>query len=754
MPIALLSSLSSPITWNTHQKIVTLVEYKSTQEDQQLLAWLTQLDFGTRHTERLRRREPGTGTWLYASDQFQAWLDEPQTTLLCPGMPGAGKSFLASIAIEYLQQIYSNDRDTSVPFLLCDFSSQQEQFPEDLLANLLRQLIQNRPIPMDLRELFVQYKSKPPGCRPLMDELIGYLHTAMALYDRVFLIIDALDEHGTENRTRLLREIFRLQADFRLNVLATLRPIQELLSEFEESGSTLHVLEIRAREDDIRKFLDSKLKTNLHFLRRRPEQIRLMVQEEVKLNISQAADGMFLLAVLYLDSITKCRNVDNVRKFIIELPKGPDAYGKIYCNTMVRIQSRETRYLAIQVLSWVAWAKRPLTAQELQHALVITEGSMSLDEDNMTDAEDLVSSCEGLVTLDYKTNIVELVHSTTREYLETIRDTCFPTVENDILSVCLELLSSTDFQKGGCKTDAEFEERLRDYPLYDYASHYWGDHARNTTAMEESLLGFLEDVPKVDAASQCQLTYRGRCQSVPVGVTGVHLAAMYGLDNIADILLANGCGADLRTSYGQSPLFFAVACGSQSTVAILLRHNAQMDSADMFGRTALSFAAEYGQLEIAKNLISHGARVDLKDGFGRSPLSDASEAGHEAMARYLLENFPNVQADQKENSGRTPLWRAASKGHWGVARLLAAHGANTDTHLQGGTTLLGWAAENGNRDALDNLIAMGANVNFADGDGRTPLSRAAEEGSSLIVTTLLANGADSSLEDEDGWTPL
>jgi ankyrin repeat protein len=462
----------------------------------------------------------------------------------------------------------------------------------------------------------------------------------------------------------------------------------------------------------------------------------------------------FLLAVLYLDSINRCRNLDYVRKSITELPKGPDAYGEIYCNTMVRIQSRETRYLAIQVLSWVAWSKRPLTARELQHALVITEGSMSLNEDNITDAEDLVSSCEGLVTLNSKTNTVGLVHSTTREYLETIRDTYFPSVENDVLFVCLELLSSPYFQKGACKTDAEFQERLRDYPLYDYASRYWGDHAGNTTGMEESLVAFLGDIPKVDAASQCQLTYRGRCQSVPFGVTGVHLAATYGLDTVVDSLLSSGCGADLRTSYGQSPLFFSVACGSQSTVAILLRHNAQVGAVDVFGRTALSFAAEFGQLEIAKNLSSQGARVDFKDGFGRSPLSDASEAGHEAMARYLLENFPNVQIDEKENSGRTPLWRAASKGHWGVVKLLAAHGANIDTHLQGGPTLVGWAVENGKRDALDNLIAMGANVNLTDGDGRTPLSHAAEEGSLFIVTTLLANGADSNLADEDGWSPL
>jgi hypothetical protein len=289
---ALLSPLPSPVISDTHQKVETLVEYKSAQEDQQLLAWLTQLDFGKQHTDRLRRRQPETGTWVIVSEQFQAWLDQPQTTLLCPGMPGAGKSFIASITIDFLQEVYSHDRETCITFLLCDFNSQQEQCPEDLLENLLKQLIQSRPIPTDLQELFLQYKSKPPGCRPMMDELLGCLATAISSYERVFLIVDALDEYKTENRTRFLEEIFRLQDASRLNVFATMRPIQELLSVFEESGIPLHVLEIRAHQDDINKFLDRKIMDNLQFLKKRSQEEREKIQLEIRTSIGQAADGM------------------------------------------------------------------------------------------------------------------------------------------------------------------------------------------------------------------------------------------------------------------------------------------------------------------------------------------------------------------------------------------------------------------------------------------------------------------------------
>ncbi|KAL2686900.1 hypothetical protein Neosp_004443 [[Neocosmospora] mangrovei] len=421
---------------------------------------------------------------------------------------------------------------------------------------------------------------------------------------------------------------------------------------------------------------------------------------------------------------------------------------------MTRIQSRDTRDLAMHVLSWIAWTKRPLTVRELQHALAIIDGAEMLDEDSITDAEDLVSSCEGLLILDPETNIIRLIHYTTQEYLENIRDTWFPDVENDILRVCLKIISSPDFQSGPCQTDAEFEERLRHYPLYDYACRHWGDHASNSVEMDEELFDFLQDVPKVEAASQCQLTYRGHCRSVPTGVTGLHLAALYGLDEVASRLVSNGHGANQRTSYGQSPLFSAAVGGFQSIVATLLQHGAEVDSPDIFGRTALSIAAEHGQLEIAKTLISHGAIAGLTDDFGRSPISDASEAGHEAVVSYLLQHCPGVQADQAEKSGKTALWRAASKGHWGVVRILVAHGADIDTHLGGSPTPISWAAQKGNRDATDCLITMGANINLVDREGRTPLSYAAEEGFSSIVEILLLKGADPSLADADGWTPL
>jgi hypothetical protein len=64
---------------------------------------------------------------------------------------------------------------------------------------------------------------------------------------------------------------------------------------------------------------------------------------------------------------------------------------------MQRIDGQEVNFreLARQVLSWVTYAKRPLSASELQHAVSVTAGMLELVEDSLYEFEDLVSVCAG-----------------------------------------------------------------------------------------------------------------------------------------------------------------------------------------------------------------------------------------------------------------------------------------------------------------------------------------------------------------------
>ena len=160
---------------------------------------------------------------------------------------------------------------------------------------------------------------------------------------------------------------------------------------------------------------------------------------------------------------------------------------------MERIEGQVTdqEKLAKQVLSWITCAKRPLTASELQHALAVEEGESEFDEDNLSQIEDLVSVCAGLVTVD-ETGIIRLIHYTTQEYFQRTYKSWFPDVEAKITTICITYLSFTVPGRqelglriqvnnclGGVLDGVEanpFQEKLQPTIVPYKSSHQWLKH--------------------------------------------------------------------------------------------------------------------------------------------------------------------------------------------------------------------------------------------------------------------------------------
>jgi len=154
-----------------------------------------------------------------------------------------------------------------------------------LLSSLLKQLSQERPsLPESVKALHDQHRKK--RTRPSIDELLKVLQSVTAMYSRVFIIVDALDECQASGgcRARFLLEIFTLQAKTGANLFATSRHISNIEKEFE--GSTR--LEIRASEEDVRRYIDGHVLQLPGFITR-----RLELQEEIKATIVKAVDGMY-----------------------------------------------------------------------------------------------------------------------------------------------------------------------------------------------------------------------------------------------------------------------------------------------------------------------------------------------------------------------------------------------------------------------------------------------------------------------------
>jgi Cdc6-like AAA superfamily ATPase len=263
-----------------------LNRYQDSQERRVIVDWLTPIDYASQQSDFILARQEGTGEWLLKSSEFQDWVSQSKQTLFCPGIPGAGKTMITSIVIEHLHTRFQNDSSIGITYLYCNFRRQHEQKPENLLASLLKQLVQEQPsIPESINSLHKRHRDK--RTRPSFEEISKALHSVVTDYSKTFIIIDALDECQVSDggRRRFLSEIFSLQTRTGANLFATSRFIPEIVNEFKEAT----LLEIRASSEDIRKYLNSHMSQLPSCVLKSRD-----LQENVRTEIVQAADGMYV----------------------------------------------------------------------------------------------------------------------------------------------------------------------------------------------------------------------------------------------------------------------------------------------------------------------------------------------------------------------------------------------------------------------------------------------------------------------------
>jgi hypothetical protein len=251
---------------------------------------------------------------------------------------------------------------------------------------------------------------------------------------------------------------------------------------------------------------------------------------------------------------------------------------------------------------------------EVCHALSVEHGKDELDCDNIPDIDDVITVCAGLVTVDVESNIVRLVHYTTQEYFDRIRDSWNLTARQQIASICLTYLSFRNFNNGSRSSDADLEARLAQYPFFDYAARHWGDHAKSVEAqVSEVARGFLQDdgllLSAVQVMSMSGYQYFGYSQNFSKQTTGLHLTARFGLLHLSELWLlhsenAIGKDADSKDNEGRTPLSCAAAGGHEAVVKLLVeRDDVDADSKDEHGRTPLSCAAAGGHEAVVKLLV-------------------------------------------------------------------------------------------------------------------------------------------------------
>ncbi|OMP84402.1 hypothetical protein BK809_0000183 [Diplodia seriata] len=248
----------------------------------EILDWLSHVNYTAIKADLLQKRCSGTGDWILTDPTFQAWIEGDNPTLFCSGIPGGGKSMAASVVIENLAS-RCEGRNSAVAFLYCKHDMRNEQAADHLLATLLRQLVEGKGrLHEAIMHLDEECKKKR---KPTADELRKALLIMVNTYDRVYIVVDGLDECSNwddDIRPVFLDTIRHLQDSAPVKLLATSRDIPIIQEEFQRDVR----LDISARKADVLKYLQSRY--DMSRVVRRNEALRLQIAED----ISDTVDGM------------------------------------------------------------------------------------------------------------------------------------------------------------------------------------------------------------------------------------------------------------------------------------------------------------------------------------------------------------------------------------------------------------------------------------------------------------------------------
>lgn len=707
-----------------HDFVAFIHSHHNDNQSRAIIDWLSPINSFVTQNDTLRRRQDGTGEWIFEVSEFKAWLAGTDRILWCSGMPGAGKTILASVIIDKLQTQFS-PQNIGLAFMYCNYKERDSQTFGNIIANLLQQLVQcHKSIPEEVHALYT--KSCQRNIRPDEEEFFSVFQSVIAKFSRVYIVIDALDECKQHTRSKLIEKL--LQLPVKLHLICTSRHLGDIQETFAEASH----LEIRASDADITRYLEAQIlqiPKLVKFCKRAEDLENSIIKKLVK-----KAKGMFLLAELHLQSLKTKTDIKSLRKALDVLPAERD---QTYEDALERIQNqpKDESELAMRVLSWITHATRPLKVGEIQHAIAVMNlepNENMLDEEGLTDEAELITACGGLASIDQDSRVIRLVHYTTEEYFDSNRERIFPRAHADIACSCIRYLSMDPFKDGPCTTDVGMKIRLETFKLLEYASHNWGIHIYKDTdsTIEERALRFLEDSCLISSAAQNLGLFgynssatRGQYYPREFVIPGIVVAAYLGLTGLVDSLLKRGSDIEGMGGNGWTALHSASRSGHEGIVHLLLEKGANIEAQISNRKTTLHLAAGNGHGGVLQLLPEKGADIKAKEIHGWTPLILAALNGQQGITKILLESGANINATT--NSGNTALHIAAGGRAQGVVEILLENGANIQRKNAAGSTTLHFAAQYGYSVTVQVLLEKGADIETKTNNGKTALDLAA-----------------------------
>ena len=705
-----------------------------------------------------------------------------------------------------------------VIFAYLDHKDSELNTLENIFGSLLKQLLQFRPSD----DVFSKVEHLYQKCGKLgprnWREVLGLLEAAIRNYDRVYIVLDALDACSSNAKLELELHKLHKSQPARLSLMITARETDgrlhdifcdrcrkisqiyfrclscnggdfDLCQRCKENGESCEdkshesrepyakvQVEITARASELEKYIkwgiEGKIGHEIAELRdrrlyptdgdcttlekecRKDPELLRSITSEV----IEKADGNMLFVSLYMNQLDRATNLKEIRIALENIPGGPE---EIYENTVKLIKGQKHGDFAMRVLFSMACTRRYLTLVELEHLLATDREDKAFDKDKCRGREFILKITVGLVSMsNYDENpVVHFWHFTLGQYLYRTRGEWFPSAELDLAVTCLTYLSY-DAVADPCLKIGEFVSTDQ-----DKGSREQNDFETKT-----------RNYPLVAYASQ----FWGDHARVALERSNQGLEEYSCLEKrivqflsknrrvIAFVQAAAWSTAFRGTdgwdvSLGVTGLHVCAWFGLTSVIRAIARERAaiQVDDGDItYGQTPLMYACKRGHVSSVRELLNQNAAINITSKRGSTALFEAVLHNHSKVVGVLLDQKEletNAICSTKRN--RTALMLAAIGGQSEIVGVLLKQQnlprLNVNIKDVDGNTALSLAAFFGFSNIVEMLLEQTeVDINSVDKYGRSALSLAAQKNNDNIVELLRQGDANPSMEDKLGRTAI
>lgn len=571
-----------------------------------------------------------TCKWLLASSEYISWRDPDQIEdhhgfMWIKSKAGAGKSTTMKFLLESTRSQHPGD--TVISFFFNARGDEMEKTLNGLYRHLLHQLLRSiSHLQYSMADDINEIAAQGWQLQPLKDLLRRAVLDLQS--ERFTCFIDALDETSEDEIRELIdffeelgNDIVAKQIGFRVCFSSRHYPNVKL-----EKCRYLDLDNKGEHENDIALYIQSKLKPR-----------KGGISDNLPALVQKKAQGVFLWVVLVTQILKKDYDRGDIHKAHSRLESIPPGLHSLFYEIIHRNveDPDDTKYL-LSLLQWIAFARRPLTLQELYYAVRSEDPDFDISQlcqsngVNLETMKLFILNCsKGLaeLTTSHRKPTVQFIHESVRDFVNKNGfDILTPgrmvpllgLAHNNLKHCCLRwITSSVGEQASKILVERHDIPRINteDIPLLPYVIEELIDHAelagRNGVPQDD----FVETFPRnlwTYLATSVDDLYMGLNRSSgvrnckkPLAPSVTEIFAYHQVEALLAIELGR-VESRLPSCQYETALRTALSQRKMQTFELLLQHGSPSDSSVEQQTKTLMLAVEKRNTEALKLMCRYG----------------------------------------------------------------------------------------------------------------------------------------------------